>query len=41
MDIIENRYRIIIEPERSGKSISDICTALSFKTNMVQMEETV
>ncbi len=27
MDIIENRYRMIIEHERSGKSISDICTA--------------
>jgi transposase len=27
MDIIENRYRMIIEPEHSGKSISDICTA--------------
>jgi transposase len=26
MDIIENRYRMIIEPERSGKSISDTCT---------------
>ena len=23
MDIIENRYRMIIEPEHSGKSISD------------------
>ena len=27
MDIIENRYRMIAEPERSGKSISDICNA--------------
>ena len=27
MDIIENRYKMIIEPERSGKSISDICVA--------------
>ena len=27
MDIIENRYRMIIEPEHSGKSISNICTA--------------
>jgi len=27
MDIIENRYRMIVEPERSGKSISDICNA--------------
>ena len=27
MDIIENRYRMIIEPERSGKSISDVCIA--------------
>ena len=27
MDIIENKCRMIIEPERSGKSISDICTA--------------
>lgn len=26
MDVIENRYRMIIEPERSGKSISDTCT---------------
>ena len=26
MDIIENRYRMIIEPARSGKSISDTCT---------------
>ena len=26
MDIIENRYRMIIEPERFGKSISDTCT---------------
>src|SRR5712691_11844776 len=25
MDIIENRYRMIIEPERSGKSVSDVC----------------
>ena len=24
--MIENRYRMIIEPERSGKSISDNCT---------------
>jgi len=22
---IENRYRMIIEPERSGKTISDVC----------------
>jgi transposase len=27
VDIIENRYRIIIEPERSGKTISDVCIA--------------
>ncbi|MDN5847614.1 MAG: helix-turn-helix domain-containing protein, partial [Candidatus Nitrosocosmicus sp.] len=27
MDTIENRFRMITEPERSGKSISDICTA--------------
>jgi transposase InsO family protein len=27
VDIIENRYRMIIEPERSGKSISDVCIA--------------
>ncbi len=27
MDIIENRYKMIIEPERSGKTISDVCTA--------------
>ena len=26
MDIIENRYRMIIGPERLGKSISDTCT---------------
>ena len=25
MDIIENRYRMIIEPECSGKTISDVC----------------
>lgn len=25
MDIIENRYRMIIEPELSGKSVSDVC----------------
>jgi hypothetical protein len=24
---MENRYRMIIEPERSGKTISDICIA--------------
>ena len=41
MDMVENRYKMIIEPERSGKSISDICTVLSFKANMVQMEETL
>ncbi len=27
MDILEDRYRMIIELERSVKSISDICTA--------------
>jgi transposase-like protein len=27
MDIIENRYKMIIESEHSGKTISDICTA--------------
>jgi transposase InsO family protein len=27
VDIIENRYRMIIEPERSGKTISDVCIA--------------
>jgi transposase InsO family protein len=27
VNIIENRYRMIIEPERSGKSISDVCIA--------------
>ena len=26
MDIVENRYRMIIEPELSGKSISEVCT---------------
>ncbi len=42
MDIIENRYKMIIESERSGKTISDVCTAVwCFKTNMVQMEETL
>ena len=25
MDIIENRYRMITEPERSGETISDVC----------------
>jgi transposase InsO family protein len=25
VDIIENRYKMITEPERSGKSISDVC----------------
>ena len=25
MDIVENRYKMIIESERSGKTISDIC----------------
>jgi transposase len=27
MDIIENRYKMIIESEHSGRTISDICTA--------------
>ncbi len=27
MDIIENRYKMIIESERSGRIISDICIA--------------
>ncbi|MGB6527038.1 MAG: helix-turn-helix domain-containing protein, partial [Candidatus Nitrosopolaris sp.] len=27
MDIIENRYRMIIEPEPSGKTVSDVCIA--------------
>src|SRR6266487_6325975 len=27
MDIIENTYRMIIEPERSGKTVSDVCIA--------------
>ena len=27
MDMIENRYRMIIEPERSGKTVSDVCIA--------------
>ena len=27
MDIIENRYKMIIESERSGRTISDICIA--------------
>ncbi len=25
MDMVENRYKMIVESERSGKSISDIC----------------
>ena len=41
MDIIEKRYKMIIESERSGKTISDVCIELSFKTNLVQMEETL
>ena len=33
---------MIIEPERSGKTISDICTAFGVsRANMVQMEETL
>ena len=31
MDIIENKYKMIIEPERSGKSISDICVEFGFQ----------
>ena len=31
MDIIENRYRMIIEPERLGKSISDLVLFLEFQ----------
>ena len=27
MDIVENRYRMIIESERSGRTISDVCIA--------------
>jgi transposase len=27
MDLIENRYKMIIESEHSGKTISDICIA--------------
>ena len=27
MDIIENRYKMIIESERSGRTISDVCIA--------------
>ncbi|CAN5794730.1 hypothetical protein BH23THE1_BH23THE1_20790 [soil metagenome] len=27
MDMVENRYRMIVEPERLGKSISDIYNA--------------
>ena len=26
MNMVENRYRMIIEPELSGKTISDVCT---------------
>jgi transposase-like protein len=29
MDIIENRYKMIIESERSDKTISDICIEFS------------
>ena len=33
---------MIIEPERSGKSISDVCIAFGIsRETMVQMEETV
>ncbi len=31
MDIIENRYKMVIESERSGKSISDIVLRLEFQ----------
>jgi transposase len=27
VDIIENRYRMITEPERLGETISDVCIA--------------
>ena len=27
MNIIENRYRMIVEPECSGKTVSDTCIA--------------
>jgi transposase len=27
VDIIENRYRMITQPERSGETISDVCIA--------------
>jgi hypothetical protein len=39
--MIENRYKMIIESERSGRTIYDVCIALSFKANMVRMEETL
>ncbi len=42
MDIIENRYKMIIESERSGKKhFRDLYCVWSFKTNMVQMEKTL
>ncbi len=31
MDIIENRYKMIIESERSGKTISDIFMHMVFQ----------
>jgi hypothetical protein len=41
MDIIENRYKMIIESERLGKTISNICTAFRVSgETLVQMEET-
>ncbi len=42
MDTIENRYRMIAEPERSGKSISDICNAFGVsRETWCKMEETI
>ncbi len=34
MDIIENRYKMIIESERSGKTISDVCLRLEFQDKL-------
>jgi hypothetical protein len=42
VDIIENRYRMIIEPERSGKTISGCLHRVwSLESNMVQVEEAI
>jgi hypothetical protein len=41
MDIVENKYRMIIEPELSGKSISEVCREFRVERNLVQMEEKI